>query len=142
MDTTGLVRTGVGHWNRRDKDAFLTDFDPRCEITGPGGLVLRGRDGAELFWHIHQDAFPDNHITVRAVLETTNAVTIEATFEGTHTGVLRRVNGSQVAATGRLARITYAAVHTYRHKRIATLHLYFDQAELLAQLGVRTLPGV
>ncbi|HZD15193.1 MAG TPA: nuclear transport factor 2 family protein [Pseudonocardiaceae bacterium] len=140
MDTNELIRTGVSDWNRRDKDAFLTNFDPSCEITGPGGLMLRGRDGAELFWHIYQDAFPDNHITVRAIVGTADAATVEAVFEGTHAAALRRVDGSQVVMTGRTARITYAAVHTYRNKQITTLHLYFDQTELLAQLGVGMPP--
>jgi predicted ester cyclase len=133
-----LIDIGVDHWNRREKDSFLADFDPRCEITGPSGLVLRGHDGAELLWHIYHDAFPDNRVTVQAVLETTDRVTVEGIFEGTHTGILRRVDGSQVAISGRAARIRYAAVHTYRHRRITTLHLYFDEGELFAQLGIVT----
>lgn len=137
MDVAEFMRDVVDTWNKRDKDAFLADFDDDCEITGPGGLVLRGRDGAELFWHGYQDAFPDNHITVRAAFGTEDRGAMEAVFEGTQAGVLLRADGSQVQPTGRTTRTGYAVMYTFRDERITTFHLHFDQVELFGQLGVR-----
>ncbi len=100
INTSTFIRNGIDNWNMRNKDAFLADFESDCEITGPGGLILSGRDGAELFWHAYQDAFPDNQVTVLAVLADADAGVEEATFEGTHTGVLRGSDGSQIPASG------------------------------------------
>lgn len=136
MDVPEFIRDGVDRWNKRDKEAFLADFDAECEITGPGGMVLRGRDGAELFWHGYQDAFPDNRITLRAAFGAADAGAEEAIFEGTQTGVLLTGDGGRIEPTGRRVAVSYAAVYGYRGDRIASSHLYFDQVELLAQLGV------
>ncbi|MCD2196708.1 ester cyclase [Actinomycetospora endophytica] len=137
MDVAEFIRDGVDVWNKRDKEAFLAEFDSDCEINAPGGVVLRGRDGAELFWHGYQDAFPDNHITLRTAFGASDRGAEEAVFEGTQTGVLLLADGSRIQPTGRLVRTSYSAVYQYRGDCIATSHLYFDRAELLAQLGVR-----
>lgn len=137
MDVAEFVRGGVDLWNRRDKDAFLARFDAHCEMRGPGGAVFRDRDGAELFWHGYQDAFPDNTITLRTAFGGSGSGAEEAVFDGTQTGVLLTAEGRQIQPTGRRVTIYYAAVYTYQGDRIATSHLYFDLGELLAQLDGR-----
>lgn len=136
MDTSEFIRNNIDSWNKRDKDAFLADFDTNCEITGPGGMVLRGRDGAELFWHTYQDAFPNNHMTVHTLFGTADSGAVEAVFEGAHTGVLRGADGSHIPPTGRTTKTSYAVVYTFHKELIKTAHLYYDQFELFAQLGV------
>jgi predicted ester cyclase len=137
MDVAEFIRVGADKWNKRDKQSFLADFGGNCEITGPGGLVLRGRDGAELFWQGYQDAFPDNHIAVRTAFGIAGNGAEEAVFKGTHTGVLLKPDGRQIRPTGRTTKTSFSAIYTYRDDHIATFRLYFDQIELFAQLGVR-----
>lgn len=62
MDTTELVEVAVNTWNARDNDGFAALFDEDCEITIPGGVVLRGAEGAQMFWHGYHNAFPDNQV--------------------------------------------------------------------------------
>ena len=57
----------IAAWNERDKETFVNGYSEDCEITSPGGVVLRGREGVEAFWHGYQDSFPDNRLVVGTV---------------------------------------------------------------------------
>jgi ketosteroid isomerase-like protein len=59
----------------------------------------------------------------------------EARFTGTHTGTLRAPSGD-IPATGRSVDLRYVGVQSVENGRVASFHLYFDQAELLTQLGL------
>lgn len=62
----------------------------------------------------------------------------EGVFTGTHTGVLVIPQG-EIQPTGKSVRLRYATVQKVESGKVASEHLYFDQAELMAQLGL--LPG-
>jgi steroid delta-isomerase-like uncharacterized protein len=136
MDATELVRAHDDYWNKGDKDSFVANFTESCEITTSGGLVLRGLAGAEIFWEAWHGAFPDTHLTIRDIFGTDNQVATEATFEGTHTGTLHTPDGSQIPPTGKHVSAPYVAIFTLQGDKIAAKHLYFDQVELLTQLGL------
>jgi predicted ester cyclase len=141
MDATEIIRTTYDYWNKKDKDSFLTDHTESSQITAPGGLVLRGLAGAEMFWEGWQSAFPDNHLTIRAIFGAGDQVAVEATFEGTHTGTLHAPDGSQIPPTGEHVSAPYVEIFTVRNDKIATDHLYFDQVDLLTQLNLMPAPG-
>jgi predicted ester cyclase len=141
MDATEFIQTGFDYWNKKDKDNFLADFTDSSEITAPGGLVLRGLAGAEMLWEGWQSAFPDNHLALRAIFGTGDQVAVEATFEGTHAGILQAPDGSQVPPTGKHVSVPYVEIYTISNGKIATNHIYFDQVELLTQLGLISAPG-
>lgn len=138
--TAKLIETGVAAWNAKDEEAFLALYADDCVITLPGGVVLQGRDGVQMFWHGYQDAFPDNRVVLRTAFGTDDEGTEEAVFEGTHTAPLLAGDGSQVLATGRSVASPFAAVYTIHAGKIVRSRLYFDQAELLTQLGVMPQP--
>lgn len=142
MDIVGLVRKSVEDWNNKDKEAYLANFTERSEITGPGGLVLRGLEGVEMLWEIWQSALPDNQGTISNVFAAGERACGEVTFEGTHTGTLRVADGSQIPATGRHVRVPLAQVHTICDDKFVTSHLYFDQFDLLTQVGLMPIHGV
>ena len=83
-------------------------------------------------------AFPDHRITVlRTAVGDGGAVVVEeSVIEGTHTGPLVGADGSELPPTGRHVSAPFAMVHEVRDGRLAASRLYFDQLELLAQLGV------
>ena len=59
----------------------------------------------------------------------------EGRFVGTHTGTLRGPAG-EIAATGRTVDARFTGVNEFEEGKITSFHLYFDQAELLTQLGI------
>jgi steroid delta-isomerase-like uncharacterized protein len=136
VDAAEVINSLIAAWNERDKETFVNGYGDDCEITSPGGVVLRGRDGVEAFWHGYQDAFPDNRIIVGTVFGTGEEAVEEAVFEGTHTGPLRAPDGQEIPATGRRASTPFSQVFTLRDGRVARARLYFDQVDLLSQLGL------
>ena len=136
MDAAKIVEAAIDAWNDKDEQAFADIYRPDAEITGPGGMVLRGADGVRAFWHGYQGAFPDNRVVTRTVFGAGDQAVQEAAFEGTHTATLVGADGSEVPATGRRVSVPFAGTYTLRDGRIASYHLYFDQVDLLTQLGL------
>lgn len=136
-----LVQRIYEDWNKKNKDSFLADFTESSEITAPGGLIMRGLAGAEMFWEGWHSAFPDNHLTIRTIFGTNDQIAVEATFEGTHTGILHAPGGRQIQPTGKYVSSPYVEIFTVQDDKIATDHLYSDQVELLTQLGLIPAPG-
>jgi hypothetical protein len=67
-------------------------------------------------------------------------VVSENVLAGTHTGPLRTPQG-EVPATGRRVESHGIAVQRVRAGLVESEHLYFDQLDLLAQLGVLPEPA-
>ncbi len=141
MDAKSLVQKAYDDWNNRDKDAFLARFAEGSKMTTPGGLMLSGRDGVEMFWETYQGAAPDNQAIIRNLFSADNQAGVEATFEGTHTGVLHGADGRQIPPTGRHISVPLVEFYTFHGDEIATLHVYYDQVDLLTQLGLMPEPA-
>ena len=141
MDATEIIRASYDDWNNKDKASFVSHFTERSEITASGGLVFNGLARVEMFWDGWQIAFPDNHLTIRALFGSGDQVAVEATFEGTHTGPLPGPDGSEIPATGKHVSAPYADFFTVHGDKIAINHLYYDQLELLIQLGLMPAPA-
>jgi predicted ester cyclase len=90
---------------------------------------------ARTFFHIWHDAFPDNQVETARVVDGGDVVVLEAVFEGTHTAALDAPDGS-IPATGRRAAIPFVTVSGVADDRFTSLALYFDQIDLLTQLGL------
>lgn len=136
MDVNELIKNSLEAWNKKDKEAFLANMTESSEIISPGGLVLRGREGAETFWNVWQGAFPDSRGTVSNVFVAGDQACDEGTFEGTHTGTLYGTDGNQIPPTGKRVSLSIAQVRTIRDGKFVTDRIYFDQVELLTQLGL------
>lgn len=136
MDAKALLRRSVDTWNERDHGAWTALYDAESfELEAPGGLRASGAEAVELVWTTWNGAFPDNRIGVLGAHGEGDVATHEGLFEGTHTGTLVGAAGS-VAATGRSVRLPFAMVYRTDGEKITGLRLYFDQLELMTQLGV------
>ena len=82
-------------------------------------------------------AFPDNRITVLRVFGGDGAepAAEQSVIEGTHTGPLTSADGSVLPPTGRHMSGPFCMVHDQREGRLTASQLYYDQLELLGQLG-------
>jgi len=135
-DTRSLVERDVELWNARDREAWLAGLDLfRLVVQMPGGPQLTGREAAETFWSTWQEAFPDNRLETIAIHADDRGGVHEFRATGTHAGPLRGPAG-EIAPTGRTADMRVCGVYEFDEGKITSFHLYFDQAELLRQLGV------
>jgi predicted ester cyclase len=98
-------------------------------------MRLTGREAAETTWTTWQEAFPDNRLQTIAIHADDRGGVHEAMASGTHTGTLRGPAG-EIPPTGKTAQLRISGVYEFDEGKITSFHLYFDQAELLSQLGI------
>lgn len=135
-DTRSLIERDIEQWNARDREGMLAAADlHRLEMLGPGGMRLLGREAAETTWDTWHEGFPDNRIETIAIHADARGGTHEGRFIGTHAGTLHGPAGD-MPATGRAVDLRFCLVYEFDEGKIISNHLYFDQAELLAQLGI------
>jgi heme-degrading monooxygenase HmoA/predicted ester cyclase len=138
-DTRSLIERDIELWNARDREGWLAAADlHRLEVRAPGGLSLRGQEAAETTWSTWHGAFPDNQMDVTAIHADDRGGVHEGRFIGTHTGTLRSPTGD-IAPTNAKVDAPFSNVLEFDEGKITSIHLYFDQVELLNQLGVK--PG-
>ena len=131
-DPKRVVERHVEAFNARDADAEPWSDD--ADLVAPNASV-HGREEVLGFLGVFWDAFPDGRLEMSGVLAEGSVVAAEGRFIGTHTGVMRTPAGD-VAATGRHVDLRWMSSYQVRGDELASEHLYFDQAELLGQLGL------
>lgn len=135
-DTRSLIERDIELWNAKNREAWMAGMDlHRLNYTAPGGTRLTGREAAEAMWATYNDAFPDNRLEVIAIHADDRGGVLEGRGIGTHTGPLRGPAG-EIPATGKTAAVNFCGVYEFDEGKISSYHLYFDQMDMLAQLGL------
>jgi predicted ester cyclase len=134
-DTKDVILKHIAAVNDRDFEA--DPWAPDAELVAPGGQAS-GRDNVISFLGVFTEAFPDLRLELRQLLTDGAAAAAEGTLSGTHDGVLHTPNGD-VAPTGRAVEFRWAAVYATDGDTLKSEHLFFDQMDVLGQLGL--LPG-
>jgi ketosteroid isomerase-like protein len=135
-DPKQVTDRGLEAWRARDADAFAGCYAENATIVGPGGMELHGREGARQFIGMWIEGVPDNELTIAHEHVCGSVVVQEGIFSGTHTGNLVTPDGQVIPATGRSLRAPFADVFEIGGDRIKSERLYYDQVELLTQLGL------
>jgi predicted ester cyclase len=131
-DPKRVVERHVEAFNVRDADAEPWSDD--ADFVAPNAS-MHGREEVLGFLGVFWDAFPDGRLETSRLLAEGSVVAAEGRFIGTHSGVMRTPAGD-VAATGRQVDFRWMSSYEVRGDELASEHLYFDQAELLGQLGL------
>ncbi len=107
-------------------DYLYNEVGTRRRIQGPEEVVaaLQG-------W---KQAMPDAEGTVTKAFASGNTVTLEITWEGTHTGPLEGPTGT-IPASGKRQVTPAAWILTFEGDKIKESHHYFDMVTLLQQIG-------
>ena len=63
----------------------------------------------------------------------------QARYTGTHTGTWRSPDGVEIPATGKKLDFPFVGVFRVEDGKISSIRIYYDQIEVLAQLGL--MPG-
>jgi steroid delta-isomerase-like uncharacterized protein len=135
-DPKHVVERHVEAFNAHDGAAEPWSDD--AEFVAPNAS-MHGRDEVLGFLGAFWEAFPDARLETSRLLAQGSAAAAEGRFIGTHTGVLRTPEG-EVPATGRHVEFRWMSSYDVRGEELASEHLYFDQAELLGQLGLMPAP--
>jgi steroid delta-isomerase-like uncharacterized protein len=138
------TRALVGHyadvWNNHDREGWRDAFAPDAELAAPGGLAGKGHEIADVFYDLWHDAFPDNQVRIDGIFADESTGVMQARFEGTHTATLN-VPGQPITATGKKVSLPFVNVVRFADAKITAFELYFDRAELMAQLGLVPAPA-
>lgn len=132
MATNDAVVKHIEAFNSKNMEAETYAAD--AEMIAPGATV-KGRENVLGFLNVFHQAFPDGRLEIKQSLVDGSLAANEGSFIGTHTGVLMTPAG-EVPPTGKAVNLRWTAVYEIRGSELAYEHLYFDQMELLGQLGL------
>ena len=127
-------------FNNHDESAISAFNAPDTKYEAPGGVRLEGRDAATGYAMTWLKGFPDAKLSVHNEIASGDWVVQEFTFEGTHEGTLSGPGGD-IPATHR--RLNGRGVQIFRVEgdTVADTRLYFDQVQIMTQLGLMPEPA-
>ena len=126
--------------NAHDLNPIGEMYAEDAELIWPGLGSIKGRTALVGFYATQLGAFPDLQVNITRVIEQENAAAVEYVAQGTHRGPLPLPAG-ELPATNRWLQVGASSVGTVdEHGLIKTQHEYFDQVEILTQLGLMPSP--
>jgi uncharacterized protein (TIGR02246 family) len=121
---------------KHDPEGLRNLYSPDCVIETPDAGTLNGRDGIATWFTQFLTAFPDAAWESTYKHEDANVAIDEGFVVGTNTGPLGTPGGEELAPTGKRIRMRGCDVATVDNGLITSHRFYYDQAELLGQLGI------
>lgn len=122
-------------FNKHDERGIHDLYAENVVLEAPGDVHIEGRDAATEFAMSWLTAFPDARTTVVRELEAGDWVIQQFTFEGTHEETLVGPAG-EIPATHKRVKGRGLELMRVEKDKVAEDHLYFDQMQLLTQLGL------
>jgi len=139
-DAQAVASAFVDAFNAHDEERIRELNAENTVFEGPGDVHLEGREAATAYAMSWVNAFGDARVTVHDEFVAGDWVVQEFVFEGTHTAPLQTPAG-EVPATNRQLRGRAAQILRIEGDAIADTRLYFDQVEVLTQLGLMPEPA-
>ena len=130
----------VEAFNAHDEERIRQLNAENAIIEAPGDMRAEGREPTTQYAMAWLRAFPDARITVHNELVDGDWVVQQFTFEGTHEDTLSSPNGDIPATHNRLQG---RAVQLFKVEgdTVTETHLYFDQVQVMTQLGLMPEPA-
>lgn len=125
-------------FNAHDEDGLRSVSAADAVLDAPGDVHLKGRDAIVEYAMNWLSAFPNAAMEIEQELAADGWVLHRFTFEGTHSDTLAGPEGD-IAPTNRHLVGRGAQLMRVADDSIAETHLFFDQLQVLTQLGV--VPG-
>jgi len=135
LTTRALVEALVAALNERDGEALARISAADVELTAPGHRATRGSQDVKEYFEALFRAFPDAVTRVDRLITVGTSAALEASFTATHAGPLPTPMG-EISPTGRKVTGRFVQLIEVDRGLIKSIVEYFDQVELLAQMGV------
>lgn len=132
LETMKNWRTAFNNHDREDIEAAYADD---VVFEAPAGVHVRGRDETVDYAMDWLDAFPDATMHIESEITDGEWVAQRFVFEGTHSNDLTGPAG-RIPATNRRLHGRGAQVSRVQGSKITEAYLYYDQLDVLSQLGV------
>ncbi len=139
-DARQVAQQFLDAFNAHDESRIRELNADNTTIEAPGDIRLEGRDAATGYAMEWLNAFPDARITVNNELVAGDWVVQEFTFEGTHDAPLTGPAG-EIPPTGRKLNGRGVQIIRVSGDEVADTRLYFDQVQVLTQLGLMPEPA-
>lgn len=123
----GFNAHDLSHWAASLADDYVGEY--------PGARGLK-QEQAVMYNQAFIVAFPDIHFEAHRVIPNGDTVAIHWTAQGTHTAPLATLSGQTLPATGQRGMISGMFLVEVKDGRITREATYWDQMELLGQLGL------
>jgi len=139
-DTKSVADAAVQTFNDHDEAGIRALYADDAVLEAPGGVHVEGADACTEYVMVWQRAFPDATLAVQDEVIAGDTAVHEFTFDGTQTEKLSSPAGD-VPATNR--RVTGRGTEVIRvaDGKIVSFHLYYDQVDVLSQLGLMPEPA-
>lgn len=135
-DRRKLAEDGWNAYFAHDLEACMAGYADDAEVLLPGSPPLRGRQAIRAALEMYMTAFPDEHATTIRHIVDGDCVVTEFASEATHTGPLMMPTGDTLPPTGRTVQFRGAVVQDVSGDELTKQVFYFDNIELMQQLGV------
>jgi predicted ester cyclase len=139
-DAQEIGRRFVDAFNAHDEGRIRELNGENTAFEAPGDVKIQGREPATQYAMAWLTAFPDATITVHNELVAGDWVVQEFTFSGTHEGTLMSPAGD-IPATHRKLNGRGAQIFRVEGETVTDTRLYFDQVEVMTQLGLMPEPA-
>ena len=142
-DLKEIADRAIAAFNAHDADALAALDDAEVVTTAPGPTgrtELKGRDASRDYNQTWFNAFPDARITIVNQVISGDTLVQEGRFQGTNTGAWK-TDAGDMPATGKSLNGNYCQVITFRDGLAISSNLYFDQVEVMSQLGLMPVPA-
>jgi steroid delta-isomerase-like uncharacterized protein len=133
--TRALVAGFYEDFNSGDIDAAVAAFSEDLQTIDPGMGTVHGIEPFRDYLQTFKRAMPDARAVVEQMFEAGDSVIVEGRFVGTHTGPLASPDGD-IEPTGASVDLRFADVSRVDDAKIVAYHTYYDQLDMLTQLGL------
>jgi steroid delta-isomerase-like uncharacterized protein len=134
-DLKALADAATEAFNAHDEERIRSFYADDAVFTAPGGVELQGADAIAGYAMAWLNAFPDATTTIHQQVIGDDWVAERFTFAGTHTETLASPDGD-IPATGKSLSGRGAELVRFRDGKIVEDHLYYDQLDVVTQLGL------
>jgi len=132
-----FVELGESSIEARDWETYGSVFAENLQMVTPAlPGISTGRDVRIQFVQGIVEAFPDGVVEVQRYFGKGDWACVEVLFTGTHTGPMQGADGSLIPATHKPVKWPYCMVMKFEDGLVSELYEYYDQLDLLTQLGV------
>ena len=135
------IETEMRAFNARDWDRYLDCFADSVVTLEPDEVdPIRGRASLQKRVTAYLGAFPDVQLEKERLFGADDWVCLNSLFVATHKGNFTAPGGKVISPTGRKVRVHGCSVFKLLNGKITEFIGYYDQLELLDQIGVKMQP--
>lgn len=140
-DARRVLEQAIDLWNAGDRERWAELYTEDVEFEAPGGARISGLGDLKVkYFDALFEAAPDRASRDVSLFAEGDFVAEQGRYVGTHTGTWRDANGVEIPATGKRIDFPFCAIFRVENGKISSIRLYYDQVEVLTQLGLMPAP--